>query len=118
MMKQGHRWALMLKEWKIAKQALPKDKKENCFIAPRMKNVAPYSLEGKTNSGKNLASSRVVPHDIRGDEEAANRTMSRKLKVRTPKTWPPFAWYQCDNSFNSQRAESQMSEDIGSMEMQ
>ena len=24
MMKQGHRWALMFKEWKIAKQALPK----------------------------------------------------------------------------------------------
>ena len=61
MMKQGHRWALMLKEWKTAKQALPKEKKENCFIALRMKNAAPYSFEGNINFGKNLASSRVVP---------------------------------------------------------
>ena len=83
-----------------------------------MKNVAPYSIEGKINFWKNLASSRVEPHNNRGDDEAANRTKSSRLKVRTPKTWPPPAWYHCDKSFNTQGAESQKSEDIGSMELQ
>ena len=72
MMRHGRRSSLMFREWKIARQAPPSGKRENCFIAPQMKNVATLSLECKINFENNLAPSRTKIHNTKEDKEATN----------------------------------------------
>ena len=79
MMRQGRRSSLIFKELKIPRQAPPSGKRENCFIAPQMKNVATLPLEGKINFGKDLAPSRAKPHSINEDEEATKPAQKETL---------------------------------------
>ena len=73
-----------------------------------MKNVATFSLECKINFGKNLAPSRTKIHNTKEDE--ATNPVKRKLKVRSPNTWPPSSWYQDEDGRSTQEVESQKSE--------
>ena len=67
------------------------------------------------NFGKNLAPSRTKIHNTKEDEEATNPA-KMKLKMRSPKTWPPSSWYQDEDGHSTQWAESQKSEETVSLE--
>ena len=83
----------MLKELKISKIQPPSGGKNKCFIAPQMKNVIHPSKGCKMILGKNITPAMVETHSISDPHEEVKST-KRRIKVRTPASWPRASWYK------------------------